>query len=89
MKESIFQEQTAKALKNWHKSAKENQKKLRKAAGPAAFVAASVCEESRQSESIPHTPVSSCESEHGDDQHWDLEASAHISQPAETTKVEL
>lgn len=30
MKKSIFEEQTSKALKNWHKSAKDNQKKLKK-----------------------------------------------------------
>lgn len=35
MKKSIFEEQTSKALKNWHKNAKDNQKKLRKA-GEAA-----------------------------------------------------
>ncbi|KAL1810932.1 hypothetical protein ACET3Z_020997 [Daucus carota] len=35
MKKSIFEEQTSKALKKWHQSAKENQKKLRKA-GEAA-----------------------------------------------------
>ena len=32
MKRAIFEEQTAKALKNWHKAAKER-KKLRKAGG--------------------------------------------------------
>lgn len=35
MKKSIFEEQTSKALKNWHKTAKDKQKKLRKA-GEAA-----------------------------------------------------
>lgn len=35
MKKSIFEEQTSKALKKWHQSAKDNQKKLRKA-GEAA-----------------------------------------------------
>lgn len=35
MKKSIFEEKTSKALKNWHKTAKDNQKKLRKA-GEAA-----------------------------------------------------
>ncbi|KAK1388663.1 hypothetical protein POM88_016841 [Heracleum sosnowskyi] len=35
MKKSIFEEQTSKALKNWHKTAKDNQKKLRKS-GEAA-----------------------------------------------------
>lgn len=86
MKESIFQEQTAKALRNWHKSAKANQKKLRKAAVPTAFLPPSVCDESTPNESIPHTPVSSCQSEQSDDQHWDLEASNAISQQPETTE---
>ncbi|KAL8135819.1 hypothetical protein AgCh_010433 [Apium graveolens] len=86
MKQSIFQEQTAKALRNWHKSAKANQKKLRKTAVTPAFVAPTVCDESTPNESIPQTPVSSCQSEHSDDQHWDLEASNPISQQPETTE---
>lgn len=90
MKTSIFEEQTAKALKNWHRTAKVNQKKLRKAG--AATDASTENTPSRgssplhllhkyqsnamdQSESIPNTPLSY----QSDIDLSDLEASNHDS----------